>query len=197
MVILYGNLFLNEVGIMDEEFFIGKKSMLIKVNGEYILPDKLPNKDMLKNMFDMNKTFTDAVRDEEKPRADLAENVIVELIHICGEEGVGGFDDDDLARFDKAINDARMLRNAVAMNAEVAEYIDELPWKWWGRGKHRFKPHEKKKAAMELIDLLHFINIAFDDLGYNADDIYNLYCEKHIENRRRFLEKRGWDKANR
>jgi len=150
--------------------------------------------DKLTNIFDMNKLFTDVVRDDEKPRPDLAENIIEELLHTCSENHVGGFDDEDLTRFEKSIKDIKMVRNAMAIQTEVGEYCNEIPFKWWGRGMHHV---DKKKAAMELIDLLHFMMIAFDDLGYDSKGIYKLYCEKQIENRRRFLEKRGWDEANR
>ncbi len=172
--------------------FILPREEKIHINVD-ILDKEMGKNDMLASIFNMNKRFTDAVRDEEKPRIDLAENIMSTMLKDFSDHNIS-FDEEDLILFEKSIKDTRMLRNGVAMNAEVAEYIDELSWKWWGRGKHTLN---KKKAAMELVDLLHFMMIAFDDLGYRASDIYTLYCEKQLENRRRFIEKIGWNKANR
>jgi hypothetical protein len=88
--------------------------------------------------------------------------------------------------------EVQMIRNIVAMYRELGEFTDEIPWKWWGRGVWKL---DRKKAAMELIDLLHFLFIAFQRLGYNAKDIYRLYCEKNNENWSRFIKKIGWGKV--
>lgn len=81
------------------------------------------------------------------------------------------------------------MRNALAMTAELGEYIDVIDFKWWGRGVWET---QKEKAGEELIDLLHFIFIAFDDLGWDAHKIYTSYIEKNNKNWQRFKEKEGW-----
>lgn len=88
---------------------------------------------------------------------------------------------------------ARILGNALAMSAEVGEFINETEFKWWGRGVDGI---DKKKAALELIDLLHFMFNEFELLGLAAEDICELYLEKNAENWERFAKKKGWGEAN-
>ena len=131
---------------------------------------------MLEDMFNRNKELTDFLR-ENAPRGDMPEDHFADMVEkgILTEEEAN-----------KYIAEISAIRNSLALYAEVAEYVDEQPWKWWGRGTWE---KNRDAAAEELVDILHFLMIAFDDLGCTPEEIYEMYCVKKDTNWERFKKK--------
>jgi hypothetical protein len=129
--------------------------------------------DMLEDIFQRNKKFTDFAR-ANSPRGDMPEDVLSCIPEVQQQRA-----------------EVMMLRVSIAMMSEVMEFTNETPWKWWGRGKNKVDNH---KALEELADLLHFFMIAVDDLGFTAQDLHKAYVLKNDHNWKRFHEKIGWGK---
>ena len=142
------------------------------------------SEDMLVDMFERNKKFTDLSR-ANSPRRDTPE-LYIAMLH---EKGLISEKE-----FKKAIMEISSMRNSLALNAEVAEYIDELPYKWWGRGAWET---DNEKAVEELIDVMHFLLVAFDDLGLGPKEIYEAYKKKNDYNFERFEKQIGWKEPQR
>ena len=140
--------------------------------------------DMLVDIFERNKKLTDFLR-ENSPRGDMPEDFIKGMMKkgvLDKEEG------------ESYLHELRTVRNSLALYGEVAEFVDEIPWKWWGRGTWK---ENKEAASEELIDVLHFLMIAFYDLGITPEEIYAKYCEKNETNWERFKKKIGWKESQR
>jgi len=157
------------------------------INQEWRWED-LHETDWLVDIFERNSHLTKFLRDNA-PRDDMPEKILNNLkgqtinnIYYAPEA------------IDKAIAELSTMRNTLALYAEVAEYNDETPFKWWGRGAWNT---QQAKAAEELIDALHFLMIAFEDLNLRPVDIYQLYCEKNRRNWSRFEKKLGWKEPQR
>ena len=147
--------------------------------------------DYLWDIYIRNKDLTAFLR-KNAPRPDMPEKVIECMIMQIPD----GQDHVDIKgirytreALENMIHELNTMRNTLALYAEVAEYNDETPFKWWGRGAWET---QKDKAAEELIDVLHFLMIAFEDLGIDANEIHRLYCNKNRRNWQRFKEKLGW-----
>jgi dimeric dUTPase (all-alpha-NTP-PPase superfamily) len=72
----------------------------------------------------------------------------------------------------------RMFMLASALLHEVIELQRETNWKWW-------KATEKisiERCQKEVIDIWHFLIQLSMEVGLNANDIVNIYIEKHAEN---------------
>jgi predicted HAD superfamily Cof-like phosphohydrolase len=136
-------------------------------------------KDKLDDIFERNKKFTDYSR-ANSPREGTPEKMM-EKFYKSGQ-----INEDEYKR---GILEMHMIRNSLAIYAEVAEYVDEIPYKWWGRGAWEL---DRAKAVEELIDLLHFVMVAFDDVGCDAFEIHSEYVKKNNRNWKRFEEKDGW-----
>ncbi|MDR2371823.1 MAG: dUTPase [Puniceicoccales bacterium] len=74
-----------------------------------------------------------------------------------------------------------ILKCSRAIQQELAELVDSVPWKWWKKQQH----FDEENAKVEVIDLMHFIISAGQVLGLTADDFYNAYLEKNVINHRR------------
>ncbi|MDR0740680.1 MAG: dUTPase [Puniceicoccales bacterium] len=74
-----------------------------------------------------------------------------------------------------------ILKYSRAIQQELAELVDSVPWKWWKKQQH----FDEENAKVEVIDLMHFIISAGQVLGLTADDFYNAYLEKNVINHRR------------
>jgi dimeric dUTPase (all-alpha-NTP-PPase superfamily) len=74
-----------------------------------------------------------------------------------------------------------ILKYSRAIQQELAELVDSVPWKWWKKQQH----FDEENAKVEVIDLMHFIISAGQVLGLTADDFYNAYLEKNAINHRR------------
>ncbi len=74
-----------------------------------------------------------------------------------------------------------VLNYSRAMQQEMAELIDSVPWKWWAK----YQTFDKQNARVEVIDLFHFLISMAQTLGMSADDVYDAYIAKNKVNHQR------------
>ncbi|MDR0678951.1 MAG: dUTPase [Puniceicoccales bacterium] len=74
-----------------------------------------------------------------------------------------------------------VLSYARAMQQEIAELVDSLPWKWWAK----YQQFDLQNARVEVVDVLHFLISTAIALGMNADDLYEKFCKKNEVNHMR------------
>jgi dimeric dUTPase (all-alpha-NTP-PPase superfamily) len=74
-----------------------------------------------------------------------------------------------------------VLNYTRAMNQEIAELIDSVPWKWWAK----YQELDIQNARVEVIDLFHFLISIAQVLGMDADDVYQAYVKKNEVNHQR------------
>ena len=65
-----------------------------------------------------------------------------------------------------------------AMQQEMAELTDSVPWKWWAK----YQKFDEQNARVEVIDLFHFLISIAQVLGMSADDVYQAYLKKNAVN---------------
>ena len=68
-----------------------------------------------------------------------------------------------------------VLNYTRAMQQEMAELIDSVPWKWWAK----YQEFDEQNAKVEVVDLFHFLISIAQVLGMSADDVYAAYCKKN------------------
>lgn len=83
-----------------------------------------------------------------------------------------------------------ILNYSRAMQQEIAELIDSVPWKWWAR----YQKFDAQNAKVEVIDLFHFLVSIAQVLGMTADDVHRAYVEKNKVNHQR--QDSGYIKKN-
>ncbi len=71
-----------------------------------------------------------------------------------------------------------VLNYCRAMQQEIAELTDSIPWKWWAK----YQQFDVQNARVEVVDLFHFLISAAEILGMSADDVFRCYCEKNKVN---------------
>lgn len=71
-----------------------------------------------------------------------------------------------------------VLNYTRAMQQEMAELIDSVPWKWWAK----YQKFDKQNARVEVIDLFHFLISLAQTLGMSADDVFEAYVQKNRVN---------------
>lgn len=74
-----------------------------------------------------------------------------------------------------------VLNYARAMQQEIAELVDSVPWKWWAQ----YQKFDEQNARVEVIDLFHFLISIAQALGMSADDVYEAYVKKNKVNHAR------------
>jgi dimeric dUTPase (all-alpha-NTP-PPase superfamily) len=74
-----------------------------------------------------------------------------------------------------------VLNYARAMQQEIAELVDSLPWKWWAKYQH----FDLQNARVEVVDIFHFLISMALTLGMDADDIFEKFCKKNAVNHMR------------
>ena len=83
-----------------------------------------------------------------------------------------------------------------AMQQEIAELIDSVPWKWWAK----YQDFDEQNARVEVVDLFHFLISIAQVLGMSADDIHQAYLKKNEVNHQRqdsgYTEKDEKDSAH-
>jgi len=84
-----------------------------------------------------------------------------------------GIDDAEKARW--------VLNYTRAMQQEIAELIDSVPWKWWAK----YQKFDEQNARVEVVDLFHFLISTAQALGMSADDVYEAYVKKNKVNHER------------
>ncbi len=74
---------------------------------------------------------------------------------------------------------AKWILNYVrAMQQELAELTDSVPWKWWAN----YQAFDKQNAKVEIVDLFHFLISLAQVMGMSAEDIHEAYLEKNQVN---------------
>jgi dimeric dUTPase (all-alpha-NTP-PPase superfamily) len=74
-----------------------------------------------------------------------------------------------------------VLNYTRAMQQEIAELIDSVPWKWWAK----YQKFDDQNARVEVVDLFHFLISLAQVLGMSADDIHQAYVKKNEINHKR------------
>jgi dimeric dUTPase (all-alpha-NTP-PPase superfamily) len=74
-----------------------------------------------------------------------------------------------------------VLNYCRAMNQEIAELTDSVPWKWWAK----YQKFDEQNCRVEVIDLFHFLISMAQSLGMTADDVYQAYVKKNEVNHKR------------
>ncbi len=87
----------------------------------------------------------------------------------------------DTAGMDDATKAEWVLNYTRAMQQEIAEVIDSVPWKWWAK----YQQFDQQNARVEVVDLFHFLISIAQVLGMSADDVYNAYIKKNEVNHKR------------
>ncbi|MCC5840152.1 MAG: dUTPase [Opitutales bacterium] len=86
-----------------------------------------------------------------------------------------------LEDLDEAEKTRWVLNYTRAMQQEMAELIDSVPWKWWAR----YQKFDEQNARVEVVDLFHFLVSLAQALGMTADDVYAAYLAKNKVNHAR------------
>lgn len=74
-----------------------------------------------------------------------------------------------------------ILNYCRAINQEVAELTDSVPWKWWAK----YQKYDEQNVRVEIVDLLHFLISIAQVAGMSADDLFQAYCKKNEVNFKR------------
>jgi dimeric dUTPase (all-alpha-NTP-PPase superfamily) len=74
-----------------------------------------------------------------------------------------------------------VLNYTRAMQQELAELVDSVPWKWWAK----YQKFDEQNARVEIIDLFHFLISTAQVMGMSADDVYAAYVKKNEINHKR------------
>ena len=65
-----------------------------------------------------------------------------------------------------------------ALQQELAELTDSVPWKWWAK----YQDFDKQNARVEIVDLFHFLISMAQVMGMSADDVFAAYLKKNKVN---------------
>ena len=77
---------------------------------------------------------------------------------------------------------AKWILNYIrAMQQELAELTDSVPWKWWAK----YQEFDKQNAKVEIVDLFHFLISLAQVMGMTADDVHQAYLKKNQVNHQR------------
>ena len=71
-----------------------------------------------------------------------------------------------------------VLNYTRAMQQEMSELIDSVPWKWWAK----YQTFDEQNARVEVIDLFHFLVSLAQTLGMSAEDVMAAYVKKNKVN---------------
>ena len=71
-----------------------------------------------------------------------------------------------------------VLNYTRAMQQEIAELIDSVPWKWWAK----YQKLDLQNARVEVVDLFHFLISLAQTLGMTAEDVFAAYVKKNEVN---------------
>ena len=67
-----------------------------------------------------------------------------------------------------------ILNYVRAMQQELAELTDSVPWKWWAK----YQDFDKQNAKVEIVDLFHFLISLAQVMGMSADDVFQAYLKE-------------------
>jgi dimeric dUTPase (all-alpha-NTP-PPase superfamily) len=71
-----------------------------------------------------------------------------------------------------------ILNYTRAMQQELAELVDSVPWKWWAK----YQKFDEQNARVEVVDLFHFLISLAQTLGMSPDDVFQAYVKKNKVN---------------
>jgi dimeric dUTPase (all-alpha-NTP-PPase superfamily) len=71
-----------------------------------------------------------------------------------------------------------ILNYTRAMQQEIAELVDSVPWKWWAK----YQKFDEQNARVEVVDLFHFLISLAQTLGMSAEDVFQAYVKKNQVN---------------
>ncbi|MEC8044089.1 MAG: dUTPase [Verrucomicrobiota bacterium] len=74
-----------------------------------------------------------------------------------------------------------ILNYVRAMQQELAELTDSVPWKWWAK----YQDFDQQNAKVEIVDLFHFLISLAQVMGMTADDVFQAYLKKNKVNHKR------------
>ena len=74
-----------------------------------------------------------------------------------------------------------ILNYTRAMQQELAELVDSVPWKWWAK----YQKFDKQNAKVEIVDLYHFLTSLALVMGLTPDDVHSAYLKKNKVNVKR------------
>lgn len=86
-----------------------------------------------------------------------------------------------LRDLDEAARTQWVLNYTRAMQQELAELVDSVPWKWWAK----YQTFDLQNARVEVVDLFHFLVSLAQTLGMSAEDVYGAYVKKNRVNHER------------
>ena len=84
-----------------------------------------------------------------------------------------GMSDEDKAKW--------VLNYTRAMQQEMSELIDSVPWKWWAK----YQEFDEQNAKVEVVDLFHFLISLAQVLGMTPKDVHEAYLKKNKVNHER------------
>ncbi|MEI7832045.1 MAG: dUTPase [bacterium] len=87
----------------------------------------------------------------------------------------------ETAGMDEETRKLWILNYVRAMNQELAELTDSVPWKWWAK----YQQFDEQNCRVEVVDLFHFLVSMAQVLGMSAEDIYQAYLKKNAVNMQR------------
>ncbi len=96
----------------------------------------------------------------------------------------------DLKNIDQEDKTRWILNYTRAMQQELAELTDSVPWKWWAK----YQEFDEQNAKVEVVDLFHFLVSLAQTLGMTADDVFDAYIAKNKVNHQR--QDSGYDKKD-
>ena len=86
---------------------------------------------------------------------------------------------------------AKWILNYIrAMQQELAELTDSVPWKWWAK----YQEFDKQNARVEIVDLFHFLISLAQVMGMSAEDVHEAYLKKNQVNHDR--QESGYSKKD-
>lgn len=74
-----------------------------------------------------------------------------------------------------------ILQFTRALQQEISELIDSVPWKWWAK----YQVFNEQNAKVEVIDIMHFLISIALCLDITAEDFYSIYMQKMKVNHKR------------
>ena len=84
-----------------------------------------------------------------------------------------GMSDEDKAKW--------VLNYTRAMQQEMSELIDSVPWKWWAK----YQEFDEQNAKVEVVDLFHYLFARAHVLGMTPEDGHEAYLKKNKVNHER------------
>ncbi len=106
---------------------------------------------------------------------DKLENIFELQEQLNSRIGVNmdGMDDNEQSKW--------ILNYVRAMQQELAELTDSVPWKWWAK----YQEFDKQNAKVEIVDLFHFLISLAQVMGMTANDVHEAYLKKNKVNHNR------------